>query len=174
MKAKLVDPESGAREVAVGEVGELLVSGEVVMRGYLGNDELTRKVLRDGWLCTGDLARCDADGQYFIVDRKDDLIIASGYNVYPSEVEAVLAQHPAVQDVAVVGREDRLRGQVVIAHVVLRPGLVATTESLLLLCRDNLPDYKVPRSVVFTDRVPRNPAGKTLRKDLPTGAESAS
>jgi long-chain acyl-CoA synthetase len=174
VKAKLVDPESGAREVAVGEVGELLVSGEVVMRGYLGNDELTRKVLRDGWLCTGDLARCDADGQYSIVDRKDDLIITSGYNVYPSEVEAALAQHPAVQDVAVVGREDRLRGQVVIAHVVLRPGLVATTESLLLLCRDNLPDYKVPRSVVFTDRVPRNPAGKTLRKDLPAAAESAS
>jgi acyl-CoA synthetase (AMP-forming)/AMP-acid ligase II len=96
---------------------------------------LTRKVLRDGWLCTGDLARCDADGQYFIVDRKDDLIITSGYNVYPSEVEAVLSQHPAVQDVAVVGREDRLRGQVVIAHVVLRPWARATTESLLAVSR---------------------------------------
>jgi long-chain acyl-CoA synthetase len=167
VKARLVDPAEPAREVADGEVGELQVSGEVVMRGYLGSEALTQNVLRDGWLSTGDLARRDADGLYYIVDRKDDLILMSGHNVYPSEVEAVLSQHPAVQDVAVSGRTDRLRGQVVIAYVVLRASAVATAEELTQLCRDNLPDYKVPRSVLFVERVPRNPAGKTLRKDLP-------
>jgi long-chain acyl-CoA synthetase len=164
--AKLCDPSDPEREISDGEVGELAVRGEVVMRGYFGNPTLTDKVIRNGWLYTGDLARRDAEGLYFIVDRKDDLIITSGYNVYPSEVEAVLSRHPAVADVAVSGRADRLRGQVVIAHVVLRPNTVITTEELAQLCRDNLPDYKVPRSVLFTDRVPRNPAGKTLRKDL--------
>ncbi len=119
--AKLCDPSDPEREVSDGEVGELAVRGEVVMRGYFGNPTLTDKVLRNGWLYTGDLARRDAEGLYFIVDRKDDLIITSGYNVYPSEVEAVLSRHPAVADVAVSGRADRLRGQVVIAHVVLRP-----------------------------------------------------
>ena len=164
--AKLCDPSDPEREVSDGEVGELAIRGEAVMRGYFGNPTLTDKVIRNGWLFTGDLARRDAEGLYFIVDRKDDLIITSGYNVYPSEVEAVLSRHPAVADVAVSGRADRLRGQVVIAHVVLRPNTVITAEELTQLCRDNLPDYKVPRSVLFTDRVPRNPAGKTLRKDL--------
>jgi len=167
VSARLVDPKEPTREVADGEVGELQVSGDVVMRGYLGHEALTQNVLREGWLLTGDLARRDADGLYYIVDRKDDLILMSGHNVYPSEVEAVLSQHSAVQDVAVSGRADRLRGQVVIAYVVLRAGSVATAEELTQLCRDNLPDYKVPRSVLFVERVPRNPAGKTLRKDLP-------
>ncbi len=164
--AKLLDPADSSREVPVGEVGELWVTGEVVMRGYLGNEELTEKVQQHGWLKTRDLARCDSEGNFYVVDRSDDLIITSGFNVYPSEVEAVLSKHPAVQDVAVVGREDRLRGQVVVAHVVLRSETTATVEELTQLCRDNLPDYKVPRSIRFADRVPRNPAGKTLRKDL--------
>lgn len=172
--AKLCDPSDPEREVSDGEVGELAVRGEVVMRGYFGNPTLTDKVLRNGWLYTGDLARRDAEGLYFIVDRKDDLIITSGYNVYPSEVEAVLSRHPAVADVAVSGRADRLRGQVVIAHVVLRPNAVVTAEELTQLCRDNLPDYKVPRSMLFTDRVLRNPAGKTLRKDLSKAAGEPS
>lgn len=166
VEARLVDPSDPSRDVPQGEIGELWVRGDVVMQGYLDNDELTARVKKDGWLKTRDLARCDGDGNYYIVDRTDDVIITSGFNVYPSEVEAVLARHPAVQDVAVAGREDRLRGQVVIAHVVLRSGQSATTDELVQICRDNLPDYKVPRSILFTDRVPRNPAGKTLRKDL--------
>jgi long-chain acyl-CoA synthetase len=136
------------------------------MRGYLGQDAETARVLQAGWLKTRDLARCDDEGNYYIVDRSDDVIITSGFNVYPSEVESVLSKHPAVQDVAVFGREDRLRGQVVIAQVVLRSEQNATAEELAQLCRDNLPDYKVPRSILFADRVPRNPAGKTLRKAL--------
>lgn len=166
VSVKLCDPHDPARHVAVGEVGELALRGEVVMRGYLGNQELTDRVLRDGWLYTGDLARQDDAGYFYIVDRKDDLIITSGYNVYPSEVESVLTQHPLVADVAVSGRADRLRGQVVIAHVVLRTPQPGIAEELIALCRSNLPDYKVPRSILFTDKVPRSPAGKTLRKDL--------
>lgn len=165
---KLCDPSDPARQVAAGEVGELALCGDVVMRGYVGNPVLTDSVLRDGWLYTGDLARQGEDGCYSIVDRKDDLIITSGYNVYPSEVESVLAQHPAVADVAVSGRADRLRGQVVIAYVVLREGPSVSAEELTALCRSNLPDYKVPRSVLCTDKVPRNPAGKTLRRSLPS------
>lgn len=166
IEARLADPSDPSRDVAKGEVGELWVRGDVVMRGYLGQDAETARVLQAGWLKTRDLARCDGEGNYYIVDRSDDVIITSGFNVYPSEVESVLSKHPAVQDVAVFGREDRLRGQVVIAQVVLRSEQNATAEELAQLCRDNLPDYKVPRSILFADRVPRNPAGKTLRKAL--------
>lgn len=166
IEARLADPSDPSRDVAKGEMGELWVRGDVVMRGYLGQDAETARVLQAGWLKTRDLARCDDEGNYYIVDRSDDVIITSGFNVYPSEVESVLSKHPAVQDVAVFGREDRLRGQVVIAQVVLRSEQNATAEELAQLCRDNLPDYKVPRSILFADRVPRNPAGKTLRKAL--------
>jgi long-chain acyl-CoA synthetase len=166
LQVRLVDPETGERDVAVGEVGELLVKGSTVMAGYFQNAELTARVLRGGWLHTGDLLRRDADGFYFVVDRKDDLILTSGYNVYPSEVEAVLLGHPAVKEAAVVGMPDRLRGAVVVAHVVQKPGSSVRSDELLQLCRDNLPDYKVPRSLVFTEALPKNPAGKTLRKTL--------
>ncbi|MFO0576688.1 MAG: AMP-binding protein [Polyangia bacterium] len=170
IQARLLDPcdPDGEREVAPGEVGELVVRGEPVMRGYFQDPELTASALRGGWLRTGDLARRDADGFYYVVDRKDDLIITSGYNLYPSEIEAVILRHPAVKDVAVVGVPDRLRGQVARAHVVLKEGAGAavSADELLVLCRDNLSPHKVPRSVVFTDSVPRNPAGKTVRKGL--------
>jgi long-chain acyl-CoA synthetase len=169
IQARLVDPEAGEREVGDGEVGELLVRGETLMSGYFGatDSALSGKVLRDGWLHTGDLARRDAAGFYYIVDRKDDLILSSGYNVYPSEVEAVLLRHPAVKDAAVVGVADRLRGQLPVAHVVIKEGASVTSDELLQLCRENLSPYKVPRRVVFAERVPRNPAGKTLRRELP-------
>ena len=166
LHVRLVDPADPTRDVGPNEVGEILLSGAPVTRGYWHNPTLTAAALRDGWLHTGDLARRDGDGFYYIVDRKDDLIITSAYNVYPSEVEAALATHPAVADVAVTGRPDRLRGSVVVAHVVLRPGTEATGEALQNHCRDNLPDYKVPRVILFVDAVPRNAAGKTLRKDL--------
>jgi long-chain acyl-CoA synthetase len=177
IEARLVDPSDpdGEREVAPGQpdapdapdaIGELVVRGEPVMMGYFQNPELTARVLRNGWLRTGDLARRDADGFYYIVDRKDDLIITSGYNLYPSEIEAVILRHPAVKDVAVVGVPDRLRGQVARAHVVVKEGASVTADELLALCRDNLSPHKVPRFVVFTDSVPRNPAGKTVRKGL--------
>jgi long-chain acyl-CoA synthetase len=165
-EVRLVDLETGTREVAVGEVGEVTVRGETVMRGYWHNDALTQKALRGGWLHTGDLARRDEAGFFFIVDRKDDLIITSGHNVYPSEVEQVLARHAAVKDVAVTGAPDRMRGAMVVAHVVLNADATATREDLLRICRENLPDFKVPQSVKFVDAVPRNPVGKTLRRAL--------
>lgn len=171
IEARLLDPSDadGEREVPPDQpdaVGELVVRGEPVMMGYFQNPELTARVLRGGWLRTGDLARRDADGFYYVVDRKDDLIITSGYNLYPSEIEAVILRHPAVKDVAVVGVPDRLRGQVARAHVVLKEGAAVSADELLALCRDNLSPHKVPRFVVFTDSVPRNPAGKTVRKGL--------
>lgn len=150
----------------VGDVGEIAVRGPSVMKGYWNNDALTQKALRDGWLRTGDLARVDAGGNYFIVDRKDDLVIVSGHNVYPSEVEAVLAKHPDVKDCAVVGVPDRLRGATLAAHVVLKEASTTTREQLVQLCRDNLPDWKVPAVVKLVDAVPRNPVGKTLRRAL--------
>jgi len=165
-KVRVVDLETGEREVGVGEIGELAVSGETVMRGYWNQEALTAKVLRGGWLHTGDLARRDEHGWFYIVDRKDDLIITSGHNVYPSEIEAVLSKHPAVKDVAVAGVGDRLRGASIVAHVVLKEGVSATRDELLSLCRENLPEFKVPHSVKFTDAVPRNPVGKTLRRAL--------
>lgn len=166
LAARVVDLETGEREVAAGEPGELAVKGASVMRGYWHREALTRAALRDGWLHTGDVVRRDADGYFFVVDRKDDLIITSGHNVYPSEVEAVLARHPSVKDVAVVGAPDALRGAVVVAHVVLKPGASATRDELLRVCRENLPVFKVPRTVRFTDQVPRSPVGKPLKRAL--------
>ncbi len=165
-EVRLVDIETGEREVPQGEVGEIVVKGDTVMRGYWQNEALTAKALRGGWLHTGDLARRDAAGFFTIVDRKDDLIITSGHNVYPSEVEAVLARHPQVKDVAVAGAPDRLRGAQIVAHVVLKEGATATREELLAVCRENLPEFKVPQGVKFVDAVPRNPVGKTLRRAL--------
>ncbi|MBK7861176.1 MAG: AMP-binding protein [Archangiaceae bacterium] len=157
-EAKLVNVTDG--------VGELCLRGETVMRGYWQNEQLTGQTLRDGWLHTGDLMRQDAQGFFYVVDRKDDLIITSGHNVYPSEVEAVLARHGAVKDVAVVGVADRLRGSNIVAHVVLREGATATRDELLKVCRENLPDFKVPQVIKVVTDVPRNPVGKTLRKKL--------
>ncbi|MFT3836940.1 MAG: AMP-binding protein [Myxococcaceae bacterium] len=158
VQVKLVNVENG--------VGEIALQGPTVMKGYWQQPELTAKVLRDGWLHTGDLARVDGEGWFYIVDRKDDLIITSGHNVYPSEVESVLSKHPAVKDVAVAGVPDRLRGAAIVAHVVLREGAAATREELLKICGENLPEFKVPNRIVFADAVPRNPVGKTLRRAL--------
>jgi long-chain acyl-CoA synthetase len=166
LSVRLCDPQTGEGEVATGEVGEIALRGAPVMSGYFRNEALSQSALRDGWLHTGDLARRDEDGFFYIVDRKDDLILTSGHNVYPSEVERVLADHPAVKEVAVVGKPDRMRGAVVIAHVVPRPDVPVSLDELLARCRDNLPDWKVPRRLYFVDSLPKNPAGKTLRKTL--------
>ena len=169
LRVRVVDThqESGPeRDVAVGEVGELLLQGPSVMQGYWQQPALTQRALIDGWLHTGDLVRCDADGFFYVVDRKDDLIITSAHNVYPSEVEAVLGSHPGVQESAVVGKPDRLRGSAVWAYVVKKADATVSQDDLLTHCRANLVDYKVPRQIVFVDSIPHNPAGKTLRRIL--------
>lgn len=164
--ARIVDLATGSQEVLPGEVGELILKGPQIMQGYYGNEALTRKALRDGWLFTGDLVRMDEEGFFYLVDRKDDLIITSGFNVYPSSVEAVLSRHPAVKEAAVVGAPDRIRGQAVTAYVVLEADEKADREEILAFCRESLPDFKVPRTIHFVGQIPRNPIGKPLKKSL--------
>ncbi len=152
----------------VGEVGELAVYGPQVMKGYWKMDEETKKVLINGWLLTGDMAKMDEDGYFYIVDRKKDMIIAGGYNIYPREVEEVLYEHPAIMEAAVVGVPDPYRGETVKAFIVLKPeyrGKV-TEEEIVKFCRERLAAYKVPRLIEFREELPKSAVGKILRRVL--------
>jgi long-chain acyl-CoA synthetase len=160
---RLVDPEG--RDVATGDAGELLVRGPQVMQGYWQRPDETARVLRDGWLATGDVATIDDDGYITIVDRKKDMILVSGFNVYPNEVEAVLAAHPGVAEVAVIGVPDETSGEAVCAFVVRKDPALTDTD-LRDHCRKSLTPYKVPRVVYFRPDLPKSPVGKVLRKDL--------
>lgn len=164
-EAKIVDSETGD-EVAEGEVGELIVRGPQVMKGYWNRPEETMKALRDGWLFTGDLGRQDEDGFFSIVDRKKDLIIAGGFNIYPREVEEVLFEHPNVQEAVVVGMPDAYRGETVKAYIVPRAGSTLTAEELNVWCRERLASFKVPRQYEFRSELPKTIAGKVLRRKL--------
>jgi long-chain acyl-CoA synthetase len=165
-EAKIVDRETGKAECAAGEIGELVVKGPQIMQGYWNNEALTSAALRNGWLRTGDLARMDQDGFFYLVDRKDDLIISSGFNVYPGEIEEVLRRHPKVKDAAAVGVPDRIKGQAIVAVVALKPGVDADKQELLKYCRDNMPEYRVPKAILVREEVPRDPAGKILRRTV--------
>jgi long-chain acyl-CoA synthetase len=164
--ARVADPSDPARTVPTGETGELAISGPQVMLGYWNRPEETAQVLRDGWLLTGDLAVMDEEGYFQIVDRKKDLIIVGGYNVYPREVEEVLHEHPKVLEVCVAGVPDGYRGETVKAFVVLRPGERATTEEIRSFAKERLAAYKVPRVVEFRDELPKTLVGKVLRRAL--------
>jgi long-chain acyl-CoA synthetase len=153
-------------EVAAGEVGEITVRGHNLMKGYWGNQDATRAAIPDGWLRTGDLARQDEDGCYFIVDRKKDLIIRGGYNVYPREVEEVLYEHPAVAEAAVVGIPQPTYGEEVGAAVVLKPGAEATPAELQAFCRERIAAYKYPRHVWLEAALPKTATGKLLRREV--------
>ena len=167
---RLVDAEG--RDVAAGEPGELWVKGPQVMLGYWQRPEETAKVLRDGWLATGDIAKMDEDHYIQIVDRKKDMILVSGFNVYPNDVEAVIATLPGVVDTAVVGVPDDECGEIVVAFVTKNdPAL--TEDAVRQHCKASLTGYKVPRMVVFKDDLPKSNVGKVLRKDLRAEAEQA-
>ncbi|WP_243029222.1 long-chain-fatty-acid--CoA ligase [Thermus albus] len=169
VEAKVVDEEG--HELPLGEVGELIVKGPNIMKGYWNRPEETQKALKDGWLFTGDLAKMDQDGYFYIVDRKKDMIIAGGYNIYPREVEEVLYTHPAVQEAAVVGVPDPYRGETVAAFLVLKEeyrGKV-TEKDLEAFCRENLAAYKVPRIIQFRDSLPKTSVGKILKRELSKG-----
>jgi long-chain acyl-CoA synthetase len=152
-----------------GEVGELMARGPIVMQGYFGNPQATAEAIEpDGWLHTGDLASVDADGHIFIVDRKKDMILTAGYNVYPAEIERVVAAHPAVAMVAVGARPDDLKGEIAKAYVVLKSGATAEPDEIIEFCRSQLAAYKVPREVQFVEELPRTSTGKVMRRQLRT------
>lgn len=165
-EARIVDLETGEREVPDGEAGELTVRGPQIMRGYWNNDTETRAVLRNGWLHTGDIVRADANGFFFLVDRKKDMIKTRGENVYPREVEEVLFRHPAIKDVVVAGVPDRLYGEAIKAYVVVQDGQTVTEQELILHCRQSLARFKVPASIAFRKELPRTVVGKVLRRTL--------
>jgi long-chain acyl-CoA synthetase len=163
---KIVDLKTGARELAVGEAGELCVRGPQVMKGYWNMPKETAAAMRDGWLYTGDVARMDEDGYFTIVQRKKDMIIVSGFNVYPTEIEDVLFTHPAVKEVAVIGVPCAYRGEAVKAFIILKAGVAAATEELIEYCRARLTRYKVPSFIEFVESLPKSAIGKVLRSEL--------
>ena len=166
VECKIVDSEAGEREMPVGEPGELILRGPQLMDGYYNRPDETAGTIRDGWLYTGDIATVDADGYYSIVDRKKEMIIVSGFNVYPREVEEALASHPAVMDSAAIGKPHPIKGEEVKAFVVLKPGQTATPEQLIAHTRTQLAPFKVPHEIEFRESLPKTLIGKTLRRQL--------
>ena len=164
--ARVVDVETGEREVPVGEEGELCIRGPQVMQGYWRNPVETGAALRNGWLHTGDIARMDEDGYFYIVQRKKDMINVGGFKVFPAEVDEVLYTHPAVAEAAAVGIPDAYRGEVVKAFVVLRQGHAASAEEIIAFCKERLAKFKVPASVAFLETLPKSAVGKILRREL--------
>jgi long-chain acyl-CoA synthetase len=163
--ARVVDPETG-EELPPGEIGELAIEGPQVMLGYWNRPEETANALKNGVLYTGDMAKMDEDGFFYIIDRKKDIIIASGFNIYPREIEEVLYEHPAVQDAVVAGIPDPYRGETVKAYITLKTGASVTEPELLKFCRDRLAAYKVPRVIEFRSELPKSLVGKILRRKL--------
>ncbi len=166
VECKIVDPTDGDKEMPVNEQGELVIKSPSIMQGYWQMPTETKNTLRDGWLYTGDIARMDEDGYFYIEDRKKDMIIAGGYNIYPREVEEVLATHPAVMEVAVAGVSDPRRGETVKAWIVKHPGDPTTEEEIIEWSKTQLARYKYPRIVEFRDELPKTTVGKVLKRAL--------
>lgn len=164
VKIRLVDDED--HDVAPGEVGEVIAQGPNVFKGYWNREEETAEAMRGGWFHTGDMGRFDEDGYLYIVDRKKDMVVVSGYNVYPIEIENVILRHPKIMDCAVIGVPDEYQGESVKAVVVLKPGEQMDGEELGSYCREHLAAFKVPKQVVFRDDLPKNPTGKVLKRVL--------
>jgi acyl-CoA synthetase (AMP-forming)/AMP-acid ligase II len=164
LEVRIVDDQD--RDVPAGEVGELICRGPNVMKGYYKDRKVTREVLRGGWLHTGDLARLDEEGFVYIVDRKKDMIVSGGENIYPREIEEVLYHHPKIQEAAVIGVPDPLWGESVNAIVVLKKGETMKEEEVIECCKNHLASYKKPKSVEFVEDLPRNPSGKVLKTAL--------
>jgi long-chain acyl-CoA synthetase len=163
---RIVDIESGKKEMKLGEAGEILLKGPQITSGYFKNPEATSESIVNGWLFTGDIGYLDEDGYLYIVDRKKDVIIAGGYNIYPREVDEVLYQHPKVQNACVVGIPDAYRGETVKAYVVLKEGQTATEDEIINFCKEKLAVYKVPKMIEFRQSLPQTMVGKILRRAL--------
>ena len=164
--ARIVDMELGIEEMPIGQEGEIVIRGPQVMRGYWQRDDESAAALRDGWLYTGDIGKMDEDGYFYIVDRKKDMIISGGYNIYPREIDEVLYEHPAILDAVAIGIPDAYRGEAIKAFVVVKPGQTLTEQEVVEFCRLRLTAYKVPKTVEFRDLLPKTMVGKILRKEL--------
>ncbi|MEO8966168.1 MAG: long-chain fatty acid--CoA ligase, partial [Solirubrobacteraceae bacterium] len=164
VEMKVVDDDDG--DVAQGEVGEIVIRGHNVMKGYWERDEATAETVRDGWLHTGDMGQIDQDGYFFIVDRKKDLIIRGGYNVYPREIEEILYEHPAVREAAVVGVPHDEYGEEIGAAVALKAGESVSESELREFVKEQVAAYKYPRQVWFVDDLPKGPTGKILKREI--------
>jgi long-chain acyl-CoA synthetase len=164
--AAIFDQETGTRRMGHGEAGELAIRGPQVMQGYWNRPEETAQVLRDGWLFTGDVACVDADGYFTVVDRKKDMIITGGMNVYPRDVEEPLYQHPKVKEAVAVGIPDARWGEAVKVYIVLREGESATAQEIIDYCHARMARYKVPKFVEFRRELPKSLVGKVLRREL--------
>ncbi|WP_419883634.1 long-chain-fatty-acid--CoA ligase [Peribacillus sp. B-H-3] len=169
---KIVDLAAGTDEVEAGELGELIVKGPQIMKGYWNMPQETAAALKDGWLYTGDIAKMDEEGYLYIVDRKKDLIIASGYNIYPRDVEEVIYEHPSVKEAVVIGIPDKYRGESVKAIIVLKDGKTVSEDEISHFCRENLAAYKVPHFIEFRKELPKTNVGKILRRALREEAQS--
>ncbi len=163
---KIVDLETGKKEMKIGETGEICFKGPQVMMGYYKKPEETAAVMEDGWLKTGDVGFMDEDGYVTIVDRKKDMIIASGFNIYPKEIDELLMTHPKVLEVCTIGIPDAYRGETVKTYIVPRPGQILTEEEVKSFCKETLAAYKVPKRVEFIDTLPKSAVGKILRREL--------
>jgi long-chain acyl-CoA synthetase len=169
MQGRIADAADPSRTLPVGEVGELMVRGPYTMLGYYGNEKATRESIEpDGWLHSGDLCKIDADGYFYIVDRKKDMILTAGYNIYPAEIERVIVGHPAVAMVGVGPRPDPHKGEIAKAYIVLRSGEQADADSIIEHCRKHLAAYKVPREIMFVPTLPTTSSGKIMRRELRT------
>ena len=171
---RLVDLQEGIHDVPKGEPGEIIMKGPIIMQGYWNNPKETAGQLKDGWLYTGDIAVQDEDDYFFIVDRKKDMIIAGGFNIYPREIDEVLFQHPKIQEAVSVGIADPYRGETVKAYIVLKKGEKATAEEIIAFCKEKLAAYKVPKLVEFRESLPKSAIGKVLRKVLREEEEAKS
>jgi long-chain acyl-CoA synthetase len=161
---KVVDDDDN--DVADGQLGEIVLRGENVLKGYYKNEKATETAFRNGWFHTGDIGYRDADGYYYIVDRKSDMIIRGGENIYPREIDEILYQHPAVAAAATIGVPDSLYGEEVAAFVVLKDGTKCDAEELITYCRQHLADFKCPKSIRIVDEIPKGPTGKLLKREL--------
>jgi len=173
VECRVVNVEDGKTDLGVGELGELAMRAPNIMQGYWNMTTETANTLRDGWLFTGDIVEVDEDGFFYIRDRKKDLIIAGGYNVYPREVEEVLAEHPAVLEVSVAGIKDEKRGETVKAWIVKKAGDPTTAEEIINWSKDKLAAYKYPRQIEFRDELPKTTVGKILKRELVKEHEEA-
>ncbi len=162
----IMDLETGDREIPVGEIGEICIRGPQVMKGYWQKHLETAETMRNGWLHTGDIGRMDDEGFCFIIDRKKDIIIAGGFNIYPRDIEEVLYEHPKVKEVVVAGVPDQYRGETVKAYIVLKPNTEANEQEFIAFCKTKMATFKVPRYVEFRDELPRTIVGKVLRRKL--------